>query len=84
LSPSCSISPREAFFAVTEMVNIEQSIGRISGELICPYPPGIPLLMPGEKITVNSIEYLDKVFNLGAIVTGCSDQSLTKVKVIKT
>ncbi|MEA5509195.1 aminotransferase class I/II-fold pyridoxal phosphate-dependent enzyme [Crocosphaera sp. UHCC 0190] len=76
-------SPRDAFFAPTESVEIEQSIGRISGELICPYPPGIPVLMPGEIITSEAIQYLIKIQKLGGMITGCSDQSLQTFKVIK-
>lgn len=82
LLSSCYISPREAFFSATKMVNIEDSIGGISGELICPYPPGIPLLMPGEKITAQAIEYLQKVLDLGGSITGCSDPSLKQLKII--
>lgn len=76
------VSPRETFFAVTEMVDFKYSIGRISGDLICPYPPGIPILMPGEKITDKTLEYLQTVLILGASVTGCSDPSLQKLKVL--
>ncbi|XHU96065.1 MAG: aminotransferase class I/II-fold pyridoxal phosphate-dependent enzyme [cyanobacterium endosymbiont of Rhopalodia gibba] len=75
-------SPRETFFAVTEMINFNCSIGRISGDLICPYPPGIPILMPGEKITAQTLEYLQTVLALGASVIGCSDSSLQKLKVL--
>ncbi|XTZ12320.1 MAG: aminotransferase class I/II-fold pyridoxal phosphate-dependent enzyme [cyanobacterium endosymbiont of Rhopalodia inflata] len=75
-------SPRETFFAVTEMINFNCSIGRISGDLICPYPPGIPILMPGEKITAETLEYLQTVLALGASVIGCSDSSLQKLKVL--
>lgn len=77
------ISPREAFFAVTETLPIEQSVNRICGELICPYPPGIPVLMPGEIITLEAINYLQQVLVLGSAITGCSDPSLKTIKVIK-
>ena len=76
------VSPRETFFAVTEMVDFNHSISRISGDLICPYPPGIPILMPGEKITDQTLEYLQTMLSLGASVTGCSDPSLQKLKVL--
>ncbi|YAI82195.1 MAG: aminotransferase class I/II-fold pyridoxal phosphate-dependent enzyme [cyanobacterium endosymbiont of Rhopalodia sterrenbergii] len=81
-SPHSPISPRETFFAVTEMVNFNCSIGRISGDLICSYPPGIPILMPGEKITDQILEYLQTMLALGASVIGCSDSSLQKLKVL--
>ncbi len=81
-SPHPPLSPREAFFAVTEMVDFNHSIGRISGELICPYPPGIPVLMPGEEIRKQALEYVETVLALGASITGCSDPSLEQLKVV--
>nr|WP_267384746.1 aminotransferase class I/II-fold pyridoxal phosphate-dependent enzyme [Cyanobacterium sp. uoEpiScrs1] len=81
-SPYPPISPRETFFAVTEMVDFNYSLGRISGDLICSYPPGIPILMPGEEITNHILEYLQIVLALGASITGCSDPHLQKLKVL--
>ncbi len=77
------ISPREAYFANTETLPIEQSIGKISAELICPYPPGIPLLIPGEMILQETIDYLQKVIKFGGIITGASDSSLKTIKIIQ-
>ncbi|NEO95150.1 MAG: lysine decarboxylase, partial [Moorea sp. SIO3G5] len=76
------LSPREAFFAPTETLPVTETINRISAELICPYPPGIPALMPGEQIKSNTIEYLQKILTLGGQITGCSDPSLQTLKVI--
>ncbi|KAJ9561062.1 hypothetical protein OSB04_006222 [Centaurea solstitialis] len=59
------LSPRDAFFASKKKVSFEESIGRISGELICPYPPGIPLLIPGEVITEEAASYLVEVKKKG-------------------
>ncbi|NEP08839.1 MAG: aminotransferase class I/II-fold pyridoxal phosphate-dependent enzyme [Symploca sp. SIO2C1] len=78
-----AISPREAFFAPTETIPVEKTSDRISAELICPYPPGIPALMPGEMINPAAIEYLQQVLTLGGEVTGCSDPSLRTLKVVK-
>lgn len=77
------MTPREAFFAPTQMTSLANSIGEISGELICPYPPGIPVLMPGEKITPEAIAYLQQVIRNGAIVTGCIDESLEAIAIVK-
>ena len=77
-----ALSPRDAFFAMTETVKIENAIARISAELICPYPPGIPLLIPGEMITEEALDYLQKVQNLGGMISGCSDSSLQTFQVI--
>ncbi|WP_119260750.1 aminotransferase class I/II-fold pyridoxal phosphate-dependent enzyme [cyanobacterium endosymbiont of Rhopalodia gibberula] len=81
-SPHSPISPRETFFAATEMIDFDCSIGRISGDLIYSYPPGIPILMPGEKITDQTLEYLQTMLALGASVINCSDSSLQKLKVL--
>ncbi len=78
-----AISPREAFFASTETIPVEKTSDRISAELICPYPPGIPALMPGEMINPAAIEYLQQVLTLGGEITGCSDPSLRTLKVVK-
>ncbi len=77
-----SLSPREAFFAATETVPIDQVLDRICAELVCPYPPGIPTLMPGEIINPAAIEYLQQILHLGGNITGCSDPSLKTLKVV--
>ena len=82
-SPHLEISPRKAYFAATETIPLSQAGDRISGELICPYPPGIPILMPGEIITQDAIDYLQEVLNCGGIITGCSDDTLETIKVIR-
>ncbi len=76
------ISPREAYFAASETLPLDQTYSRISAETICPYPPGIPVLMPGEIITKEALEYLQKVKTLGGFITGCTDTTLKTLKVI--
>lgn len=83
LSPRLVLTPREAFFSVTEEVEIEQAIDRVSAELICPYPPGIPVLMPGEQVTESAIAMLKTVLNSGGFIAGCSDPSLGTLRVIR-
>ena len=75
---------RSAFFAPRESVEIANSIGRISTETICPYPPGIPTLLPGEIITEESVCYLQQILAVGGIITGCSDPNLEMIKVIRS
>jgi arginine decarboxylase len=77
------LSPRKAFFAATETLPIEQASDRISAETICPYPPGIPALMPGELITPAALEYLQQIIDLGGSITGSSDPSLQTLKVVQ-
>jgi arginine/lysine/ornithine decarboxylase len=76
------LSPRDAFFSPTETVSIEDAIDRISAETICPYPPGIPILLPGEKITADAIAFLQKVLAVGGFISGCADESLKTLQVI--
>ncbi|MEL6928762.1 MAG: aminotransferase class I/II-fold pyridoxal phosphate-dependent enzyme [Cyanobacteria bacterium J06600_6] len=86
LTPNLSISPvspRQAYFTTTETVSIEQASDRLCGELICPYPPGIPLLMPGEVITAEAIAYLKQILNEGGTITGCNDPTLQTVQALK-
>jgi arginine/lysine/ornithine decarboxylase len=76
------LSPRDAFFAPSEALPLKETINRISAELVCPYPPGIPVLMPGEIITVEAVEYLQAVIAAGGMVTGCADSSLVTLQVV--
>lgn len=76
------MSPRQAWFAAAERVTVDLAIDRISAELVCPYPPGIPVLMPGERITEGAIGYLQHVLASGGVISGCADPSLKTLKVI--
>lgn len=76
-------SPRDAFFAPVETVTLDQAVNRISTELVCPYPPGIPVLFPGEAIAPAALDYLQQVLALGGSITGCSDMTLKSFKVMR-
>ena len=80
-SPTIVLSPRDAFFANSKLVNIKDAIGLISADLICPYPPGIPIIMPGERITTNAVVYLKQIVAAGGMLTGCNDDFQT-IRVI--
>lgn len=75
------MSPREAFFARKRRMNVGDCVGRISGELICPYPPGIPVTIPGEVITDRGLDYLLKAKRNGAAISGASDPELSSIVV---
>ncbi|MGA9379161.1 MAG: aminotransferase class I/II-fold pyridoxal phosphate-dependent enzyme [Phormidium sp.] len=77
------ISPRQAFFAATETLPIKRAVARICAEIICPYPPGIPVLMPGEVITPDALEYLLNIQAIGSEITGCADATLKTLQVLK-
>lgn len=78
-----SISPREAFFANSETLSLERTENRICAETICPYPPGIPLLIPGEMITKEALNYLQNIKKMGGFISGCADCSLQTLKVVR-
>jgi arginine decarboxylase len=82
-TPNTPLSPRDAFFAATELLPIEQAVSRISAELVCPYPPGIPILMPGEAIAPEALAYLQQVLTAGGMISGCADPTLKTLKVVR-
>ncbi len=83
LDYALQLSPREAFFAVSEILPLTQTNKRICAEIVCPYPPGIPVLMPGEVITKSVLEYLQQIQAMGGFISGCNDISLKTLKVVK-
>lgn len=79
------MSPEEISNASIETIPFIKSIGRISAEMICPYPPGIPLLLPGECIKKEIYEYLvylTKVFGVGVEIHGQKDPRLKTIDVV--
>lgn len=80
--PQLSLSPRDAFYAQTEVVPFKESAGRIIAEFIYVYPPGIPILLPGEVISQINIDYIVDHVEVGLPVKGPEDRSIQFVKVI--
>ncbi len=76
------LTPRQAFWTDKKIVSKDLAVNQISGETICPYPPGIPLIMAGEVISIEALNYLTKIINLGGVVTGVSDNSLNTLQVL--
>ncbi|XP_057516584.1 uncharacterized protein LOC130797830 isoform X1 [Amaranthus tricolor] len=74
-------SPREAFFAKKKKVEVNDCVGKICGELICPYPPGIPVMIPGEVISEKGLSMLLQAKAHGAKIIGASDPLLTSIVV---
>ncbi|PLS16526.1 arginine decarboxylase [Bacillus sp. M6-12] len=81
--PVLALSPRDAFYAKTEVVPIEESVGRIIAEFVMVYPPGIPIFIPGEIITKENIVYINKNIEVGLPVQGPEDSELKYLRVIK-
>ncbi len=80
--PQLSLTPRDAFYAETEIVPFKESAGRIIAEFIYVYPPGIPILLPGEVISQENIDYIVEHVEVGLPVKGPEDRSVQQVKVI--
>ncbi|WP_199617748.1 aminotransferase class I/II-fold pyridoxal phosphate-dependent enzyme [Paenibacillus alkalitolerans] len=80
--PTLALSPRDAFYALTESVPLAEADGRIIAEFIMVYPPGIPILLPGEVISQENIDYIIEHIEIGLPVQGPEDKSLRNVKVI--
>jgi arginine decarboxylase len=80
--PQLSLTPRDAFYAETEVVPFKESAGRIIAEFIYVYPPGIPILLPGEVISQKNIDYIVDHVEVGLPVKGPEDRSIQNVKVI--
>jgi arginine decarboxylase len=75
--------PREAFFAAAETVAADRALGRVSAELVTPYPPGIPTVVPGEVYTEATVSYLQELVANGAFVEGATDPTLGQLRVTK-
>jgi arginine decarboxylase len=80
--PQTVLAPREAFFAANETVPASEAIGRVSAELIAPYPPGIPVLAPGELITAEAVAALREVAADGGRIAYAADPTLATFQVI--
>ena len=78
---SAELSPRETFYSAVEVVPLKKSVGRICAEEITFYPPGIPFLMPGEKISAQVIEQIERGKILGGRIIGAADKNLLTIKV---
>ncbi|MBV8117735.1 MAG: aminotransferase class I/II-fold pyridoxal phosphate-dependent enzyme [Candidatus Eremiobacteraeota bacterium] len=81
--PPMRMSPRDAFLAETEFVKFKDSKGRICAETISPYPPGIPVIAPGEEITADLIAYLRLEIKAGVRIQGTYDDALRIIRVVK-
>ncbi|AGX03690.1 MULTISPECIES: aminotransferase class I/II-fold pyridoxal phosphate-dependent enzyme [Bacillaceae] len=81
--PVLSLTPRDAFYAETELVPFDESEGRIIAEFIMVYPPGIPIFIPGEIITKDNLVYIKTNMEAGLPVQGPEDYDFKFLRVIK-
>lgn len=80
--PQLTLTPRDAFYGDTEIIPFRESADRIIAEFIYVYPPGIPILLPGELISQAHIDYIIDHVEVGLPVKGPEDRSIEYVKVI--
>jgi arginine/lysine/ornithine decarboxylase len=80
--PETVLTPREAFFAGEESVGLSKAAGRIAAEAITPYPPGIPLVMPGERLDDDVLALLTALRDAGNPIS-VSDPTMEFVKVVR-
>jgi arginine/lysine/ornithine decarboxylase len=77
-----AVAPREAFLGPAERVGVDDAVGRVSCESIAGYPPGIPALLPGERISAETVAYLRELVASGARLHGASDPRFERVHVL--
>jgi arginine decarboxylase len=82
LEHQTAVPIRDAFFGAGETVAVAQAIGRISCESIAGYPPGVPALLPGERVTAEVVDYLHALTSDGARLHGAADPSFTTIRVL--
>jgi arginine decarboxylase len=75
--------PRDAFFGPTEQAPWEEAVGRISAEMLTPYPPGIPCALPGERLTAEVMRYLRTGVDAGMVVPDAADAGVHSVRVVR-
>jgi lysine decarboxylase len=77
-----AMTPRDAYLGAQEVVPAAQAAGRIAAESLATYPPGIPNVLPGERLTAETLAYVQKTLELGGSVRGASDRLLHTVRVV--
>jgi arginine/lysine/ornithine decarboxylase len=83
IDPEVVASPQEAFYAEKVSLPLRQTVGRVCSEFVMCYPPGIPILAPGEKITTEILDYIEYAKNKGCSMTGPEDPDIRRLNVLK-
>jgi len=83
LSPEVAVSPQEAFYAEKESLPLMESEGHICSEFVMCYPPGIPILAPGERITRDILDHIRYAKEKGCSMTGTEDPDINYLNVLK-
>ncbi len=81
--PETVVSPRDAYLSQKESVWLTRAVGRIVAEMVAPYPPGIPVVVPGERLNSDVIDYLQHAISEGYRLQGPADATLSMIQVMK-
>src|SRR5438270_828294 len=77
-----ALAPRDAFLGPQEVVDADAAVGRIAAESLAAYPPGVPNVLPGERLTAPSLEYIRRALDHGGSLRGASDRKLRTIRVV--
>ena len=83
IDPEVAFTPQKAFYHDKKSVLLKDSIGHIAGEFVMCYPPGIPILAPGERITREVIDYIRYAKEKGCLLTGPESMDTSRLNVLK-
>ena len=83
IQPELVLSPQEAFYAERRSLTLDQSVGQVCGEFVMCYPPGIPILAPGERITREIVDYIQFAKERGCSLQGTEDPEVNHINVIE-
>ena len=83
IEPDVAASPQDAFYSPKELLPIKDTVGRVCSEFVMCYPPGIPILAPGERITPQILDYIAYAKEKGCSMTGPEDPDILRLNVLK-
>ncbi|MFT0789516.1 aminotransferase class V-fold PLP-dependent enzyme [Streptococcus hohhotensis] len=83
IQPELVLSPQEAFYSERKSLTLGESVGQVCGEFVMCYPPGIPILAPGERITREIVDYIQFAKERGCSLQGTEDPEVNHINVIK-
>ena len=82
ITPDVALPPQQAFYAAKKTMPLAQSVGEICSEFVMCYPPGIPILAPGERITSDIVDYIQYAKEKGCSLTGPQDMKIEQLNVV--
>ena len=82
IDPDVAMSPEKAFYAAKKTVPLKDSVGMVAAEFVMSYPPGIPILAPGERVTPDILEHIEFARDRGCFMTGPQDMEINNLQVV--